>query len=287
MTTSPKVNLIKKTQTDDHQSSDLQPKKIQFLLVDAGLCSRREAAEWIKEGRVTVNGKVVKNPSLEFETDKLHIKVDGKLIDSKPVPKVYWLLNKPDMILTSRESQDPGQKTIYDLPMIKKTKYLVSPVGRLDYRTEGLLLLTNDGEMNQRLCLPTYHVPREYQVLSSKRLTDDQLKELRDGIKLRDGIVKNIKIRFVHGEKLGVSKGSWYIVTVREGRNRLVRRIFDHFDSKVVRLIRTGFHELRLTPSLKPGTYRQLTSPEILSLKKVTKLYKKPTRKSTKEEESP
>lgn len=139
-----------------------------------------------------------------------------------------------------------NKPTIYDLPMVARAKFLVSPVGRLDFRTEGLLLLTNDGDLNYKLCRPEYHVPREYQVLLDGRLTKEEELSLKKGINLEDGPVSGVKLTYVHGSNLGVSTGSWYIITVHEGRNRLVRRIFESFNKRVIRLIRVGFGDLRL-----------------------------------------
>lgn len=248
--------------------------RLQKYIADLGLASRREAEKWIAEGIVTVNGKVVTEAGTKVDPDSDKVSIKGRSLKSKIPPKVYWLLNKPDKVLTGRPHESSDKMTIYDLPKIAKTKFLISPIGRLDFRTEGLLLLTNDGELSYRLCRPEYHVPREYQVLVDERLTKEQEQILRKGVTLEDGPVKGIKITFVHGEKMGTSSGSWYIVVVHEGRNRLVRRLFEYFDRKVVRLIRIGFGEIRLTQGLEPGEYRQLTATEVASLKSVTRLDK-------------
>jgi|LakMenEpi03Aug12_release.lakeMendotaPanAssembly.Ray.scaffolds.fasta_scaffold132798_3 23S rRNA pseudouridine2605 synthase len=242
--------------------------RLQKWLSQLGIASRREAEKWISEGRLAVNGKrvVELGTKVNIETDRVFL--DGKLVKSKVPPKVYWLLHKPDKILTARS--DDNKPTIYDIPTIAKAKFLVSPVGRLDFRTEGLLLLTNDGELSYKLCRPEYHVPREYQVLLDGRLTREQELEIRKGVELEDGPVKNVKITFVHGANMGVSTGAWYIITVHEGRNRLVRRLFEHFNRRVVRLIRVAFGEIRLPADLPAGEYRQLTTDEVVKLKKAT-----------------
>ncbi|MCX6118888.1 MAG: pseudouridine synthase [Proteobacteria bacterium] len=248
--------------------------RLQKYIADLGMASRREAERWIEEGRVAVNGVKVTLLGTKIDPENDRVVVNGKSVVHAAPPKVYWLLHKPDMVLTGRSDEGNDKTTIYDLPKIAKTKFLVSPVGRLDYRTEGLLILTNDGELNYRLCRPEYHIPREYQVLVSEPLTDEELSKMRQGLTLEDGPVKNIKVAFVHKTNLGQSKGAWYMVTVHEGRNRLVRRMFEHFDKKVVKLIRIGFGELRLTEKLMPGDYRQLTKDEIHQLKIATQLDK-------------
>lgn len=236
-----------------------------------GLTSRREAESWISSGRVSVNGKVVTELGSKITPGLDDVKVDGKLIGQKAPPRVYWMLNKPDEVLTARN--DTFQRTtIYDLPAMRKMPFLVVPVGRLDYRTEGLLLLTNDGEMANRLCHPKYHVPRSYHVLVGGKLTEEQERAIKKGITLEDGPTGKIDLRYAHGKNLGASRGSWYMVTVYEGRNRLVRRLFEHFNCKVVRLLRVSFGDLSLPEDLKPGEYLQLTSEQIAALKRATQL---------------
>jgi 23S rRNA pseudouridine2605 synthase len=244
--------------------------RLQKWLSQLGIASRREAEKWISEGRLAVNGKVVRELGTKVNPESDRVALDGKVVKTKVPPKVYWLLHKPDKILTARSDEITNKPTIYDLPMVAKAKFLVSPVGRLDFRTEGLLLLTNDGELSYRLCRPEYHVPRQYQVLLSERLTKEEEQEIKKGILLEDGPVKDVKITFVHGTNMGVSTGSWYLVTVHEGRNRLVRRLFEHFNKRVVRLIRIGFGEIRLPSDLPAGEYRQLTADEVLTLRKST-----------------
>jgi 23S rRNA pseudouridine2605 synthase len=242
--------------------------RLQKWLSQLGIASRREAEKWISEGRIAVNGNLVIALGTKVNTEKDQIFVDGKLVKSKLPPKVYWLLHKPDKILTARS--DDNKPTIYDIPMVAKAKFLISPVGRLDFRTEGLLLLTNDGELSYKLCRPEYHVPREYQVLLDGRLTREQEQEVRRGVELEDGAVKDVKITFVHGANMGVSTGAWYVITVHEGRNRLVRRLFEHFNRRVVRLIRVAFGDIRLPADLPAGEYRQLTAEEVVKLRQAT-----------------
>lgn len=224
------------------------------------------------EGRISINGKVVRELGVKVDPENDQLELDGKPVKAKDTPpRIYWMLHKPDQVLTSR--QDPeGRETIYDLPSLKNVPFLFSPVGRLDFRTEGLLLLSNDGELVHRLSHPSFKMPRHYQVLINGRLTPQQEAEIRRGVELEDGKALPAVLKFVQGKNLGAGKGSWYIIEVREGKNRLVRRMFEHFDMKVVRLVRYGFGDLRLPDDLAPGHYRQLTSEQIQDLKKATDL---------------
>ncbi len=201
--------------------------------------------------------------------DPVHDKltIDGRPFVKSEPPRVYWLLNKPDMVLTSRSSQSSDRATIYDLPRINKLGFLVSPVGRLDYRTEGLLLLSNDGDFVHRMSHPKFKLPRHYLALVNGKLTDEQMAAIQAGFNLEDGPVNRVKIQYAHGKNLGRSRGSWYFITVHEGRNRLVRRIFEHFEVPVVRLVRYGFGDLRMPEDLKPGEYIQLTPAQIDKLR--------------------
>ena len=238
--------------------------RINKWISEKGFGSRREAEKWIQEKRIKINDRLaIQGDKVNSSTDK--VRIDGKVISDKSPPKVYWLLNKPDKTLTSKARED-GKERIFDLPKLKDLRFHVFPVGRLDFRTEGLLLLTNDGELCHQLTHPKYKVPRHYMVLINGKLDASQIRNLKSGVPLEDGIAK-CTISQPQGVNLGKSKGSWYFVTVSEGRNRLVRRIFEHYNHKVVRLVRYGFGNLRLENSLKPGDYRQLNSQEIRSLK--------------------
>ncbi len=236
-----------------------------------GIASRRQAETWISEGRISVNGQIVKELGTKISPDSDRVVVDGKALQKGLPPRVYWLLNKPDEVLTARNDEFQ-RKTIYDLPKLAKTPFLVAPVGRLDFRTEGLLLLTNDGELANRLCHPKFQIPRQYHVLITGRLTEDQEDAIRKGVTLEDGPTGPIDLRYAHGKNLGQSRGSWYAITVHEGRNRLVRRLFEHFNSRVIRLLRVSFGDIRLPEDLEPGDYLQLKSDQINSLKKATEL---------------
>lgn len=266
-----KNRVVSKPRTDADLSGPLagDPSlgiRIQKWLSIQGIASRREAEGWIEEGKVFVNGKLVTEQGMRIDPNTDKVTVLGRHINNTPPPRVYWLLNKPDMVLTSRPD-GTGRMSIYDLHSTRDLQFLVSPVGRLDYRTEGLLLLSNDGELVHRLAHPKYKVPRYYNVLIDGRLSYEEESALRRGIELEDGITGKSEVIFAHSVNLGQSRGSWYFITVFEGRNRLVRRMFEHFGFKVVRLVRYGFGDLRLPDDLPAGEYRQLTNSEIKYLK--------------------
>lgn len=237
-----------------------------------GMTSRRKAERLIAEGLVTVDGAVA-SLGLKVLPGDHDIRIDDKVLDHQRgmAPKVYWLLNKPDFTLVSH-SKDQGKERIYDLPSLKKVPFSLSAVGRLDYRTQGLLFLSNDGPLIHRLTHPNYKIPRHYHALVSGKLTWEEIKKIRNGLKLKDGVVNQVDIEYLRGENLGHSSGSWYLVTVREGRNRLVRRLFEALDYKVVTLVRIGFGDICLPPALKPGHYQQLTAKEIRYLKRSVQL---------------
>lgn len=241
--------------------------RIHKWLSQLGVASRREAEEWIKRGRITLNGQTVQELGAKLVPSLDQLALDGRAVGTKLPPRVYWLMHKPDQVMTTRQDGF-GRKTIYDLSRLSNLRFLVSPVGRLDYRTEGLLILTNDGDLTHRLTHPRYKVPRHYHVLVTGRLSEHQERELQAGVLLDDGKTLPCQLRYAHGRNLGASRGSWYTITVFEGRNRLVRRLFEHFNCKVVRLIRVGFGELRLPESLKPGEYLQLNAQQVASLKR-------------------
>ena len=236
-----------------------------------GIASRREAEGLIKNGHVTVDGEVA-HLGMKVGLGSHNIKIKNKAVSLRSeVPKVYWLLNKPDFTLVSKKGEQDKQ-TIFDLPSLRKVPFPLSAAGRLDYRTTGLLLLSNDGELIHRLTHPSYKVPRHYHALVPGKLTAEQLASVRSGLKLQDGVVSDVKITYLDSQNLGKTSGSWYLVTVKEGRNRLVRRLFAHLDYKVLNLIRVGYGDLQLPRQLEPGKYQQLTSREVSYLKRAVRL---------------
>lgn len=239
--------------------------RVHKWLAELGMASRREAERWIEDGLVYINGKQAKiGDALDPNIDKIMVK--NKAVPKSPPGKVYFLLNKPDYTLVSR-SNEMDRMTIYDLPALKRLKAEINPVGRLDYRTTGLLLLTNDGQLAYRLTKRAFHVKRSYLALVNGSLSKEHLEAIKAGLTLEDGKVGKVKIKLVQGQSLGKTKGTWYDITVNEGRNRLVRRIFEHFDLKVVKLSRYAFHDIFLPDDLSPGKVKALQPSEVKALR--------------------
>ena len=195
--------------------------RLQKILARAGLASRREAERWILEGRVSVNGTVVRKLGTQAEPSRDSIRVDGKRIKLAAAP-VYLALNKPAGVITTLN--DPQQRpdiTQFLEPLGEKQR--VFPVGRLDFNSSGLILLTNDGELAQRLMHPRFGVKKLYHVKLSACPTEIELGRLRNGIRLEDGMTAPARVRVL--EKL--KKNAWIEIELHEGRNREVRRMFE------------------------------------------------------------
>lgn len=236
-------------------------------LAQQGVASRRQAERWITYGRVEVNGVVDRTLGRQIDPETDKVRVDGKLVSDRQVVHVYWLLNKPEETITART--DPGGRmTIFDLPSLKNLPFRLVPVGRLDYRTEGLLLLSNDGEWVHQLMHPRFHVERVYEVLLPRPLDDKQIARLNQGIRLDDGMVEPLSVR-AHGTRnMGGSRGYRYRLSVHEGRNRLVRRVFEKLGVRIIRLIRVAFGPVSLPPGLAAGEVVPLTAGQIQYLKR-------------------
>jgi pseudouridine synthase len=230
-------------------------KTLERVLSKAGLGSRTEARSWIGGGRVSVNGRVVRDPDAWIDLERDKVAFDGKPLRREE--RTYLLLHKPAGYITTY--RDPQQRpTIYDL-LPDRERYLF-PVGRLDLDTSGLLILTNDTQFAERLTNPEYHVPKTYLVTANRSLADDQLDLLRNGIELRDGPTRPARVE-------RVSEGTFEI-TITEGRNRQVRRMVEALDAEVVALVRIAIRSLRIG-DLPSGKTRQLTAEEVRTLKGV------------------
>ncbi|MGH7816852.1 MAG: pseudouridine synthase, partial [Candidatus Binatia bacterium] len=239
--------------------------RIQKIIARAGLASRREAERWIEEGRITINGTIVRKLGSQADPFKDSIKVDGKRIKSAAAPLYYAFHKPPGVITTINDPEHRPDLTPYLVRLGEKRR--VYPVGRLDYNTTGLLLLTNDGELALRLSHPRFGVTKVYRVKLSECPTRDDFAHLRKGIRLEDGMSAPARARVV--ERLKTN--AWVEIEVHEGRKREVRRLFEalnYFVEKLIR-IRVGSVELGHLPL---GELRPLTQSEINSLKRAVGL---------------
>jgi 23S rRNA pseudouridine2605 synthase len=234
--------------------------RLQKAIADAGVASRRAAEEMIRAGRVTINGQVVREMGVKIDPDKDHIKVDGRHL--KPAaPKAYVMLNKPKEVLTTLEGPDTEDRlTIRHY--LRGVRHRVFPVGRLDYDTEGLLLLTNDGELAERLLHPRYHVPKTYLTKIKGTLQPEDMQQLETGVRLEDGMTAPAQLKKIRK----VEENSWIELTIYEGRRHQVKRMLEAVGHPVLKLKRLRFGPLSLGP-LPLGEYRFLTDPEIHRLK--------------------
>jgi len=232
--------------------------RLNKFLANAGVASRRKSDEMITQGLVKVNSKVVTDLGIKISlSDK--ISVNGNPVNIKE-KKVYILLNKPnDYITTTNDERD--RKTVMDLVKVRERVY---PVGRLDRKTTGVLLFTNDGELANRLMHPRYRIAKEYKIDIDKQITDLQLKKLVKGIDLEDGVAQASEVF------IGKTKKEVYVV-VHEGRNHLVRRMFESMGFEVLHLDRIRYGTLTRV-GLKRGEWRSLKSSEVLTLKEMVKL---------------
>lgn len=232
--------------------------RLQKILARAGFGSRRKCEELIRQGRVTVNGQVA-HLGMKADPEKDDIRVDGQRLRLTEKP-VYIMVNKPRWVLSTMD-WDPKHKTLRDLVPVAER---VFPVGRLDLESEGLVLLTNDGDLAHKLMHPRYGHEKEYLVLVAKHPDEKQLKAFRYGIVLADGrraLPAEAKVIRKQG------KGAWMRVIMREGKKRQLREMCRMIGLPVVRLIRTRIGPLRLK-DVPVGGWRYLTEKEIEELKK-------------------
>ena len=240
----------------------MSEERLQKILSRAGVASRRKAETIIVEGRVAVNGKVVTELGSKADLEHDHIKVDGKLIHN-PKNLVYIALNKPKGCVTT--VSDPERlETVMDL--LKGVKTRVYPVGRLDYNSEGLLLLTNDGEFANRITSAASHIQKTYAVKVNGPLAHDQEQQFREGIYMHGKRTAPAHIKLIRR-----AENPWYEVRLIEGRQNQIRIMFKHFGRLVEKLrrVKIGFLELG---TLKPTEFRHLNEREVQRFRKLLKM---------------
>jgi pseudouridine synthase len=236
-------------------------KTLERVISKAGLGSRVEARRWIGDGRVAVNGRVIRNADHWVDMERDRVRFDGKPLT---VPeRVYLLLYKPTGYLTTYRDPE-GRPTVYDL--LPDVGTFVTPVGRLDLETSGLLLMTNDNQFAERVTNPSSHVPKTYLVKASAHLSDDQLQQLRDGIELSDGRTRPAVVTRVRDS----ATYTHLEITLTEGRNRQVRRMIEALDATVLKLVRVRIGAISIG-ALPIGKWRQLTSAEVDALTRTSR----------------
>ena len=237
--------------------------KLQKALADAGLASRREIEAWIAAGRVQVNGEPAHLGQRVLPTDK--VKVGGRLVNlhfAARVPRVL-LYHKPEGEIVSRD--DPqGRASVFNaLPRLRGGRWIA--IGRLDFNSCGLLLFTTDGALANRMMHPRYGIDREYAVRVLGEIDEASLRKLTEGIQLEDGLARFIRFQVAGGE----GANHWYHVTLEEGRNREVRRMFEAVGVTVSRLMRVRYGPIVLPANLKRGQCRELDPSEMQALMKI------------------
>lgn len=230
--------------------------RLNKFIADAGICSRRNADMYISAGNVTVNDEVMTTLGYRVKpTDE--VRFDGKLLSSEK--KEYILLNKPKGFITTT-NDEKGRKTVMDL-VANATNVRILPVGRLDRATTGLLLLTNDGELTKKLTHPTHGVRKIYHVILDRKLDYKDFMKVQDGLELEDGLIEVDEISYVNDKpknEIGIK--------IHSGRNRIVRRIFEHLGYQVEKLDRVVFAGLT-KKDLPRGHWRRLTQQEVINLR--------------------
>jgi pseudouridine synthase len=236
--------------------------RLQKILARSGVASRRKAEQLILEGRVSVNGAVVSQLGSKGDPERDHIKVDGRLL-RPPRQFLYLAMNKPNNCVTT--VHDPrGRRTVMDL--LGRIKGRVFPVGRLDYHSEGLLLLTNDGDFANRITSASSHIPKTYLAKVNGRLTPEQEQQFREGVPLHGRRTALAAIRLIKR-----ATNPWYEIRLIEGRQNQIRMMFKHFGRLVEKLKRTKIGFLELGP-LRPSGVRRLTPTEAKRFRRLLKM---------------
>ena len=256
----------------------MSEERLQKLIAQAGLASRRKAETMIAEGRVRVNGRIVTQAGTKADPHKDKIEVDGKRI-VRPKAWTYILLNKPDGVVTTLSDEFDRQNVV---ELIKGVKARIYPVGRLDLDAEGVLLLTNDGDMAAALTHPAGQTEKVYRVKVRGLVTGEALQQLQTGVILEDGFAQATNVREVRGRGPASDTNSWIELTVTEGRNHLVKRMCDAVGHRVVRLRRMSFAGLRCG-DLQRGKWRHLNREELRKLKAKARTAKNKRDKSRQE----
>jgi len=239
--------------------------RLQKIIAAAGIASRRKAEELITGGLVSVNGQIVTELGTKADREHDHIRVNGKLLHGAE-RHVYLLMNKPKGYVTTLRDPE-GRPTVMDL--LRGVGARVYPVGRLDYASEGLLLLTNDGELANRMMKAASHIPKTYMVKVAGNPTGEGLGRLREGISIPTDRGKRVRTAPAKIRVIRESANPWYEVTLIEGKNRQIRRMFEEIGHHVEKIKRVRYGPIEL--DVHPGKFRKLTIDEVTKLKSLAK----------------
>lgn len=234
--------------------------RLDKVLSNLGYGTRKEIKQVAKKGLIKVNGEIVKDNGMQVDPEVDRISINGEEIFYRKY--IYLMMNKPDGVISA--TFDNRDETVIDLLEIEHQVFNPFPIGRLDKDTVGLLLLTNDGELNHRLISPKWKVDKIYYAKIDKLVTDSDIKKFESGITLDDGyICKEAKLEIIKASE----EGSEVMLTIQEGKFHQVKRMFEAVDKKVTYLKRVEFGTLKLDEDLEEGEYRELTDEEVTTLK--------------------
>ncbi len=232
----------------------MNPIRINKYLADMGIMARRKVDKMIEDGKINVNGEKARLGQIVNPEEDL-IEVEGKDIKKEKKTNVYYVLNKPQKVLCAVEDKYTKRVLVTD---IVKSEYRIFPIGRLDYETEGLILLTNDGELFNKIIHPKSEVYKTYYVEVHGKIDNEKKKMLENGIELKDGLTLPAIVNIIEVNE----ENTKLKIKIREGRNRQIRRMFTHIGNEVLYLKREAIGEMMLG-SLKTGEYRELTEKEV------------------------
>lgn len=247
--------MVQKKKSEEVSADQFQV-RLQKFIADAGVTSRRKAEHLIIQGRVTVNGKVVTELGTKVNPHIDAVMVDGSIADLNAVNKVYLMLHKPRGVMTTLNDPE-GRETVMDL--VKSVSERIYPVGRLDYLSEGLLIMTNDGEVANMIMHPSFNVQKVYEVKVFGSITETILAKLRAGAQLEDGFMKPLSVRVVKQ----LPTKTWIEFRLNEGKNREIRRLCEHVGLTVDKLKRLAIGGLTVD-GVAPGKHRILSRDELL-----------------------
>jgi 23S rRNA pseudouridine2605 synthase len=234
--------------------------RLNKYIAQSGICSRRKADELIKEGKVKVNGEIVKDLGIKINPEKDIVEVEGNII--KPVEKkIYIKIYKPVGYLSAVGKDKFGRKTLTDLLKELNIKESLFPVGRLDYNSEGLLILTNDGEFANKITHPKHEIKKVYHVEVVPKVDEETLNQMKKGAVLEDGFFKPDKAEILKH----VKDSTWLLFEIHSGKKRILRRYVSKFNHKVKRLVRVKIDSISIE-NLKPHQFKHLTDKEVRSI---------------------